>query len=292
MTASAKACLALLRPKQWAKNVLVYAAPGALGILDEGAVLAKATVLFVATSLLASGLYAWNDIRDRLADAVHPTKSSRPVASGVVPVRVAGLLGAFLIVSGLSVAATVSLEGAGVLAVYGAVTTAYSFGAKRLPVFEMMIVASGFVFRAVVGAVSLEVAMSEWFLLCIMFGSLFVVAGKRFAEFMELGERGPLTRPILGAYTLEFLRVVYVISCAVTLVAYCLWAFQSAELADQGLPLYELSIVPIVAVLVRYVHLLESGHGGAPEEIFFGDRAVQVSVAVWMGVYGSAVYLL
>jgi len=153
-------------------------------------------------------------------------------------------------------------------------------------------VASGFVFRAVAGAVALDVTMSEWFILCTMFGSLFVVAGKRFAELLEMGSGGVATRATLGSYTLEFLRVVYVIACTATLIAYCLWAFQSAASVQEGMPLYEISIVPIVAVLMRYVQLLESGHGGAPEEIFFGDRGVQLSVAVWAAVYGSAVYLL
>jgi decaprenyl-phosphate phosphoribosyltransferase len=156
----------------------------------------------------------------------------------------------------------------------------------------MLIVASGFVFRAVAGAVASDVSMSEWFILCTMFGSLFVVAGKRFAEMLELGSNGLETRSTLGAYTLDFLRVVYAIACAATLISYSLWAFQSASTTDGGWPLYEMSIVPIIAVLLRYVHLLETGHGGAPEEIFFGDRAVQAGVGSWLCLYGAAVYVL
>lgn len=284
--------LALLRPKQWAKNVLVFAAPGALGILDQARVLARGTLLFVAVSAIASGLYAWNDVRDRVADAAHPSKSRRPVAAGQIAPSAAAWFGSLLLLGGLALATAVSVEAGGVLALYALVTTFYSVWGKRLPVVEMLIVASGFVFRAVAGAVALDVAMSEWFILCTMFGSLFVVAGKRFAELLELGSQGVVTRATLGAYTLDFLRVVYVISCTATMIAYCLWAFQSASAVESGMPLYELSIVPIVAVLVRYVHLLETGHGGAPEEIFFGDRGIQIAVVTWMCVYGSAVYAL
>ena len=142
--------------------------------------------------------------------------------------------------------------------------------------------------------------MSRWFVLCTTFGSLFTVAGKRYAELNEMGV-GAGTRATLDVYTRGYLRSVLTVSCGAALLSYCVWAFEtSAEVEAAGaasvrfasidLPLYELSIVPMLTALLRYMLVLETGGGGAPEDVFASDRVLQLLGLSWIVIYGAAVY--
>ena len=279
------------RPKQWLKNVLVLAAPGAAGVLDDVDALVPTLVVFVALSLVASGTYFWNDIVDVEADRVHPTKRRRPIAAGELPIRVAAIVGSSAVALGLLFAFLVDWRAGVAVSVYLAVTVSYSAGLKKIAVVDLMAVASGFVNRAVAGAVAADVPMSTWFLLCTSFGSLFIVTGKRFAELREMGDDATSTRSTLGQYTVDYLRSILTVAIGATLVAYCIWAFETKEISDITWPFYELSIVPMFAALLRYALLIERGEGSAPEEIFFGDRTIQVMGLVWIAVFGVGVYV-
>jgi decaprenyl-phosphate phosphoribosyltransferase len=138
--------------------------------------------------------------------------------------------------------------------------------------------------------VGTDVPMSTWFLLTTSFGSLFIVAGKRYAELRELGEKGSV-RSTLEDYSLDFLRTVLSVSCGAALVSYCIWAFDTKELAGTTWPFYELSIVPMATALLRYTLIVEQGHGAAPEEIFAADRTLQVLGVLWVIVFGLGVYV-
>jgi decaprenyl-phosphate phosphoribosyltransferase len=279
------------RPKQWLKNVLVFAAPGAAGVLDDPASLGKATLAFVAFCLAASGTYFWNDVLDVEADRIHPTKRARPVASGEVPVLTAQLVGSVLLVAGLGAAAlTGRWQTVATVATYIALTLGYSAVFKHVAVVDLVAIASGFVLRAAAGAVAVDVPMSTWFVLVTTFGSLFIVAGKRYAELKDLGEEAGAARTTLGEYTTGYLRVVLAVSCSATLVSYCQWAFETRDVAQSDWPLYELSIVPMLTALLRYGLVLEQGHGAAPEDVFAGDRVMQLLGVAWLVVFGLAVY--
>lgn len=278
------------RPKQWLKNVLVFAAPGAAGVLDDLDALVPTLTIFVALSLVASGTYFWNDIVDVEADRRHPTKRRRPIAAGEIPLSIARIVGTAMVAVGLVVAFAANWRAGVAVSVYLAVTVSYSMGLKRIAVVDVMMVASGFVLRAIAGAEAADVPMSTWFLLCTSFGSLFIVTGKRFAEFREMGDDAASTRSTLAVYTIDYLRAILTVSVGATLVAYCIWAFETKEIADLTWPLYELSIVPMLGALLRYALLLERGEGSAPEEIFFRDRTIQVMGALWVAVFAAGVY--
>lgn len=278
------------RPKQWTKNVLVFAAPGALGVLNQWEPFIEALVVFVAFCLVASGTYYWNDINDVEQDRLHPKKKFRPVASGDIPLPVARLVGSILLLGGPIVAGLVRVEAGVVLASYALLTMGYSTRLKHVPLLDLAIVSSGFVLRAMAGAVGTSTLMSDWFILCITFGSFFIVTGKRFAELLEMGELASSTRSSLKAYSLSFLRQLLIVGCTATVLTYCLWALENAGAGDEFLPLHVLSIVPMVLALLRYLMVLEEGGGGAPEEVFFNDRAIQVYGGIWVLVYGLAVY--
>jgi len=287
-----RALLKEARPKQWAKNVLVFAAPGAAGVLDNGSSMGRAALMFAAFCLASSGTYFWNDLHDREADRQHPTKRNRPIASGALSVSAASVVGTVLLVVGIGLSFLLGWQSGLVAVGYVALTTCYSMFLKHVAVVDLVAIAGGFVLRAVAGAVAADVRMSSWFVLCTSFGSLFIVTGKRYAELRELGDDAAATvRATLEEYTLGFLRIVLSVAVGATLVTYCIWAFETKEISGSDWPFYELSIVPMGAALLRYTLVLEQGHGAAPEEILTSDRVILLLGAVWMVVFGLGVYV-
>lgn len=284
------ALLRAARPRQWVKNVLVFAAPGAAGVLTQPPSLLRALLAFTAFSLVASGTYFLNDARDADADRAHPRKRHRPIAAGAVPLPVAVAVGIGLLVSGLGLGAAVGLDLLGLLALYVALGASYTFWLKHVAVMDIAIVASGFVIRAVAGGVAVDVPISRWFLIVASFGSLFMVAGKRHGEHIDLGEDRASVRATLSEYTREYLRFVWTMAAGVAVAAYCLWAF---ELAGKELSaiFFELSIVPFVVFVLRYAMLLGNGWGSSPEDLVLGDRGLQLAAVAWVAVYGAGVYL-
>jgi decaprenyl-phosphate phosphoribosyltransferase len=278
------------RPTQWSKNLLVFAAPGALGVLNQWEPLWRTALVFVAFCLTASGTYYWNDIKDVVQDRLHPKKRFRPIASGDIPIATARVVGTALLAGGPVLAFFIRPEAGMVIGFYAILTALYSSWLKHIPLLDLAVVASGFVLRAMAGAVGTKTPMSTWFVLCITFGSFFIVTGKRFAELVEMGDSAGQTRASLQAYSVTYLRQVLVLSCTATVVTYCMWAFENANAAEEWLPFHELSIVPMVLALLRYLMVLENGGGGAPEEVFMKDRSIQFFGGVWVIIYGLAVY--
>ena len=287
---SARALLRSLRPKQWAKNVLVVAAPGAAGVLSHGDVVGKVALAFVAFCLVSSATYLLNDVRDLESDRRHPTKRHRPIAAGELGVPFALALAAVLFAAGLVCAFVVRPEFLIVVGVYIAITASYTVWLKHVAVVDIVAIASGFILRAVAGGVAADVPLSRWFLIVASFGSLFVVSGKRHGEHIDLGDEGAEVRPTLGAYSRNYLQYVWTMTSGVTVAAYCLWAFEIAPV-NETVPFYELSIVPFVTFILRYAMLLEQCHGGAPEDVVLGDRTLLILAAIWAAIFAAGVYV-
>lgn len=284
------ALLRTARPKQWLKNVLVFAAPGAAGVLDQPRELLLTVITFVAFCAAASGIYFWNDIFDVESDRRHPTKRNRPIAAGELSIGAARVAGVILPLAALGLSAlTGRWQTVAVVGTYIALTVTYSVWLKRVAVVDMVTVAAGFVLRAAAGAVAVDVPMSRWFVLCIMFGSMFIVVGKRYAELRNVGDEAG-TRATLETYTIGYLQMVLAVSLGGALISYCVWAFETSALSAADLPWYELSIVPMMTALFRYLLVLERGEGGAPEDVFTSDRVIQFLGLCWVIIYGVAVY--
>jgi decaprenyl-phosphate phosphoribosyltransferase len=273
-----------MRPRQWVKSVLVPAAPAAAGMLGHATVLWHTIVAVITFTACAAGGYLVNDAADVEQDRRHPEKRKRPVASGRVPVRVAQLAGVCLVLGGIligGVAATWQLSV--VLIAYVAVTLTYSTWLKHVAIIEMMMVAAGFLLRPIAGAAATHTPLSPWFLIVASFGSLYMVVGKRYAEVVGLGNDAVGHRRILGEYTANYLRQIRELCASVTLIAYCLWAFeQRADAGPAVGPWSQLSIIPIAFGLFRYGLLLEKGQGGAPEDVVLRDRQLLIAGAVWL----------
>jgi decaprenyl-phosphate phosphoribosyltransferase len=286
------ALIALSRPRQWVKNVLVLAAPIAAGRIAEPQTLGRALLALLTFTLMASGVYWINDALDATADRLHPTKRRRPIAAGVVPVRFALIGGAVLQLLALIIAwTTVNPVLTGVLAGYAALQLAYSARIKRVPVAELMVVASGFVIRALAGGVATNIVLTEWFLIVTSFGALFVVAGKRYAESLAMGDLAGDHRSVLDAYPQAFLQQVVGVCLAVTLLAYCLWAFRTSAIVTASNLWVALSVVPVTLIALRYLLLVAAGRTGEPEDLLLRDRVIAIGAAVTaimvlFGLYG------
>lgn len=278
------------RPKQWFKNVLVLAAPGAAGVLLEPAVLGRVGLAFLALCLAASGTYLLNDVGDAEADRRHPRKRLRPIASGAVSKKLAATTGVILMLAGLATAYAAGLGLLGVVVLYVALSSLYTTWLKHVAVLDIAVIASFFIIRAVAGGVATDVEPSRWFLIVASFGSLFVVAGKRHGESLDLGEARGSVRATLDQYSPEFLRYVWTLASGVTLTAYCLWAFEQST-QPALLPFYGLSIIPFVLFVLRYALLVEAGRASAPEDLVLGDRGLQLLGVAWVAVFGCGVYL-
>jgi decaprenyl-phosphate phosphoribosyltransferase len=282
-----------IRPRQWVKNVLVLAAPlAALGgpnILvryDYAEVLAKVGVAFVVFCLAASSVYLINDVRDVEADREHPTKRLRPIASGVVPGWLAYLIAAVLGVASLAISWLATPNLALVMAVYLAIQLAYCFGLKHQAVIDICIVSSGFLIRAIAGGVAADIYLSQWFLLMMAFGSLFMASGKRYAE-LQLAERtGAKIRKSLESYTSTYLRFVWTMSATAVVVCYGLWAFERDRHSGSW---FAVSMVPFTIAILRYAVDVDGGLAGEPEDIALRDRVLQVLALAWIGTVGVAV---
>jgi decaprenyl-phosphate phosphoribosyltransferase len=277
------------RPKQWMKNLLVFAAPGAAGMLSELRPVARSALLFIVFCLVASGTYFINDCFDLSADREHPTKRFRPIAAGAVPVGVAEVAGAVLVASGLGLAAALGWRTVVVVAAYIGVQMAYNLWLKREAILDIAAVAAGFVLRAIAGGVAVGVPISEWFLIVAMFGSVFMVAGKRSADLRTGEDSQTLVSATLPRYTASFLRFILMMSSTVAVTAYCLWAFENEKAGNGGI-WFQVSIVPFALAILRYALLLDQGHGGAPEDVVLADRCLQVLGLVWVLTFSLGIY--
>jgi decaprenyl-phosphate phosphoribosyltransferase len=285
--------LRIARPRQWVKNLLVIAAPAAAGVLSHGSVAAHAAGAFGVFCLAASGTYFINDTLDVEADRHHPVKRLRPIAAGVVSPTLAVAVGVVLMAAAIGLAWWLAGSHlALVIAIYVAVTTAYSLRLKHEPVVDLACVSAGFVLRAIAGGVATGVPLSDWFVIVSSFGALLIVTGKRSAEHTELGELRGAHRPTLNAYPEAFLRSVRLLAAAVTVSAYCLWAFERSTESGHGHhPIwFELSIVPFVIAILHVELRFARGQGGAPEELALGDRTLQVLGLLWVALVAVGIY--
>jgi decaprenyl-phosphate phosphoribosyltransferase len=279
-----------IRPRQWVKNVLVLAAPlAALGgavRYDYTKVLTEASVAFVVFSLAASSVYLINDVRDVEADREHPTKRFRPIAAGVVPEWLAYTLAAVLGAASLAIAWLLTPNLAVVIAVYLGIQLAYCFGLKHQAVIDICIVSSAYLLRAIAGGAATGIPLSQWFLLTAAFGSLFMVAGKRYAE-LQLAERtGAAIRKSLESYTSTYLRFVWTMSATAVVMCYGLVAFERDHHSGSW---YAVSMVPFTIAILRYAVDVDGGLAGEPEDIALRDRVLQLLALAWIATVGAAV---
>jgi 4-hydroxybenzoate polyprenyltransferase len=294
------ALLVAMRPQEWIKNLLVFAGLLFSGKLDEGAQVLDATLAFTSFCAISSAGYLFNDLRDRAHDRQHPEKRLRPIASGALPVATAWVWAAVLAVTGVGVALIgVSAEVAGLVALYGVITAAYSLVLKRLVILDVMTIASLFILRVVGGAIAVEAEASEWLLLCTAMLALFLGFTKRRQEAMSeqsvaasssagTAARSPVTRPVLEHYSLAFLDQMVAMVTAAAIMSYAIYAVNSPLIGSRMLA----TLPSVLYGIFRYLYLIyDRRDTRSTSAILTQDPGMIFAAVTWVGAALAMLYI-
>ena len=309
------ALLVAMRPREWIKNLLVFAGLLFSGKLDEGAQVLDATMAFAAFCAISSAGYLFNDLRDAALDRQHPEKRLRPIASGALSGTAASACAAALAAIGVGVALVgVSAEAAGLVALYGVITAAYSLVLKQLVILDVMTIASLFLLRVVAGAVAVEAHASEWLLLCTAMLALFLGFTKRRQEAMsehtipvapssrepegrpvipgegaDAGATGTrVTRPVLEHYSLAFLDQMVAMVTAAAIMSYAIYAVNSPLIGSRMLA----TAPSVLYGIFRYLYLIyDRGDTRPTSAILIKDPGMIFAGATWVGAALAMLYV-
>jgi len=268
------------RPRQWIKNGLVFVPLISSSSFSSPDAVERSVVAAAAFSLMASAVYLLNDITDREGDRAHPAKKMRPIASGALSARSASLAAAGLAAAGLGLAVWLSYKVCLVLALYGLCNLGYSAGLRREPVLDVLLVSAGFVMRPVAGAFAIPVRVSAWLFVVSLLLSLSLALLKRRAELLSLESVAVSYRPALASYSVRFLDQLISIVTGAGIISYALYTFQSEHSEELviTLPFFLYGVF-------RYLYLVyERKAGASPEEIFLGDRALQIDALLYLAI--------
>jgi 4-hydroxybenzoate polyprenyltransferase len=280
----AGALVKAMRPHHWIKNVVVLAAPLFALALDLGSLLSVGWA-FVAFSMTASAFYLINDVRDIEEDRKHPVKQHRPIAAGLVPIPLALGTAAVLLGAGLVGSYVVAPWLALTIGAYVFIQAGYNLGLKEQPIIDIMVIAGGFVLRALGGAAAAGVPASGWFILCIGFLAFFLGIEKRKAELRKVGEEEE-TRSVLQQYSLPWLKRMESVVTASALMAYALWTLEGADTQ------WMIATIPFVAYTIfRYQYLSETGKGEDPVNALLKDYRMLFAVMAWGGHFSFNITL-
>ena len=279
---TASLLLISLRPEQWTKNLIVFAAALFGGQLTHAAALAAAGATFLIFCALSGSVYLFNDVADRASDQRHPLKRGRPIASGELSPRLAVTAGAALGFSAIAAAAAIQPALAAVAGGYFALLLTYSFLLKHVVIIDALTIAGGFVLRAVAGAVAVDVPISHWLLVCTTLLALFLSFSKRRHELTVLAEGATDHRRILHEYSPYLLDQMIAVVTASTLVGYAVYA-TSAETAQRlGTTRLGLTIPFVLYGIFRYLYLVHQKRaGGSPAALLVTDGPLLACVALW-----------
>ena len=283
--------LASLRPSQWTKNLAVFA--GLLfgrRLFDAGAV-ADAIAAFAVFCALSGVVYLVNDISDRGSDREHPLKKRRAIASGALPVGTAWVAALVIGAGAMAGAAAIGPRFAGVAAAYLALQLLYSALLKHVVILDVLTIAIGFVLRAVAGAVAVNVAISEWLLVCTVLLALFIGLAKRRHEITLLADGAAQHRKILGEYSAYLLDQMISVVTASTLMAYVFYTISPETQEKFGTSWLDLTIPFPLYGIFRYLYLVHRREGGgSPADLLLTDRPLLACVALWALTVALIIY--
>ena len=271
-----RAALVALRPRQWTKNLLVFAGVIFAAKLGDAWRIRDAVLAFAAYCAASSAAYLLNDVRDAGHDRLHPVKRLRPIASGELPEGTALVLAAALAAVSLALAAVLGWWSLAALAAFAALQLAYSLGLKHVVLIDVMAIAALFVVRATAGAVAVHVRISPWLLLCSALLALFLALAKRRGELVLVGAAATPGRPVLEGYSLELVDQLVSVVAASTVIAYALYTFTAHTQAMM------LTIPFVLFGVFRYLLLVHRRDlGEEPEQVLLKDVPILVCIALW-----------
>lgn len=280
-----------LRPKQWTKNLFVFAGILFSQNIFETALLSKVTAAFVIFCLLAGAVYLINDVVDRERDRLHPVKSQRPIAAGRLPVPRA--LAAAGILLGLALAAALVLDRHFFYcaAAYLFLQVGYSFVLKNIVILDIFSITAGFVLRVVSGAVVIQVVISSWLLLCAVLLALFLALSKRRHEMVVYQEQAWHQRKVLQEYSLPLVDQMMAVVTAATVMSYALYTMAPETIEKFGTEKLIFSVPFVLFGIFRYLYLVhKKGMGESPETALTRDAYLWVDIVLWIAVVGWILY--
>jgi 4-hydroxybenzoate polyprenyltransferase len=280
-----------MRPRQWAKNLFIFAAI----VFDQK--LSNPTALFVTISgfvifcLLSSSVYLINDIGDVEADRSHPKKRNRPIASGALPIRVAWMVVVLLLALLFPLAFLLSPGFGWIALLYLLLNLAYTKWLKHIPIIDVLVLASFYLIRIVAGVSLITVErFSPWLYVVTGLLALFIGLGKRRAELALLADDANTTRKVLDGYTLPFLDQLILIVSSATIMSYSLYTFSAPNLPSNHTMM--LTIPMVLYGLFRYLHLIQVDQRvGSPEDLLFTDRPLQMTIVIWVAAVIGVLYV-
>jgi 4-hydroxybenzoate polyprenyltransferase len=276
------AIVASLRPRQWVKNLFVFAGlVFAQRLFTDAAWTALAA--FVIFCALSGAVYLLNDVADRERDRLDPRKRERPIAAGRLSVGAAVTTAGGLVLTGLALGAVLSRPFFVTALAYVLLLVAYSAWLKHLVIVDVLVVAAGFVLRAVAGAVVIDVEMSEWLLICTILLALFLALGKRRYEYMALDADAVRHRPILAEYSPALLDQMIAVVTASTVTAYALYTMSPQTIAKFHTRFLPATLPFVLYGIFRYLYLLYRRQvGGNPSELLLSDPALLINTLGWI----------
>ena len=276
-----KALFKTMRPRQWTKNIFIFAAlvfDKQLFVVDS---FLRTIAGFALFCLISSSVYIFNDLADIEADRKHPQKKKRPIPSGQLPVGAAWAAGILLVAIALGLGWLLAPAFTGVMGLYFLINLAYSKLLKHIPIVDVLIIAAGFVLRVGAGVTLIHVErFSPWLYVVMTLLSLFLGFGKRRAELAVLTHGAGSHRKVLDGYTIPLLDQYIMIVSGTTIVAYSLYTFTAPNMPTNHSMM--LTIPFVVYTIFRYLYLIHvEDEGGAPEEILLTDRPFQIAMVLW-----------
>ena len=283
----ARAAIVALRPRQWLKNLLVFAGLVFAAKLGDAGRWLEAVAAFGAYCAVSSAAYLVNDLRDREDDRLHPVKRARPIARGELSPRRAVVLAAGLAAAALALAGVLGLVSVAFLLAFAGLQAAYSFSLKHVVLLDVLVIGSLFVIRAAAGAAAVGVRISPWLLLCTALLALFLALAKRRGELVLVGAQHTPGRPALEGYSLELVDQLVAIVAASTVIAYSLYTLTARD--SKAL----LATVPFVIFgLFRYLLLVHRDDiGEEPEQVLLTDVPIILAVAGWIATAAAILAL-
>lgn len=283
--------LAAMRPKQWTKNLVIFAGLIFSQNLFHPVYLRTSILAFIAFCLAASSVYLINDLKDIEQDRLHPIKKLRPLPSGKIKPGMAIPFSILLTVLSIALAFWLNRNYGILLLVYWVMMTIYSFKLKNLVIVDILVISFGFIIRAVSGAVVLDVMISRWLLGCAIFLSLFLILAKRRNEIVEMGQEAVNHRAILEEYGERFLDQMIAAVTACTIMSYVLYTVDPGTVEKFQTSGLVYTVPFVIYGIFRYLYLVyQKNMGGRPEMIFLADRPLLISVFLWIVVAMIIVY--
>lgn len=264
-----------MRLKQWTKNFFVYAALLFNGTLFDAEKFLNVTIIFAAFCLLSSSVYFFNDIFDFESDRINPAKKNRPIAAGAISISQGYFFAALLFLASMFLSYNLNFECFCLLISYAVINFFYTVKLKNFMIVDVMIIAYGFVARAMAGAVAAGIFLTEWFILCVMFLSIFLALGKRRHELINVANSG---RKVLKSYSVELIDQMTTITSAAIIVCYALFALNTPDKSKM------IFTIPLVLYgIFYYLYLLRvKNRGGAPDVVLYKEKPILAVVLIYV----------